>query len=87
MKSQWETNTERLTCNIRIDIKAALLELAAKRQWVEGGKVGLPRMINEAALLLLEREGVTLPSPAPQQLQPKPVKQAGRRKRTEAMRA
>jgi hypothetical protein len=82
MKAPWNANTERLSCNIRADIKAALLELAAKRHRAEGGYVGLTRVINEASLMLLESEGIIIdsdPPPLPQPIR-KPAKSLVRRK-------
>lgn len=79
MKAPWVANTERLNCKIRADIKAALEELAAKRHRAEGGYVGLTRVINEAALILLEREGI--PVDGPLHMPPrKPAKSVSRRK-------
>jgi hypothetical protein len=60
MKAPSLANTERLNCKIRADIKKALEGLAARRHRAEGGYVGLTRIINEAGLLLLEREGIEL---------------------------
>jgi uncharacterized protein (DUF1778 family) len=84
MKTPWEANTERLNCKIRADIKAALQGLAAKRHRAEGGYVGLTRVINEASLLLLQREGITLADPseeAPSLPVRKPAKSDARRRR------
>jgi hypothetical protein len=85
MKAPWEANTDRLNCKIRADIKAALLLLAAKRHRAEGGYVGLTRVITEAALLLLEREGIAIPDPSERPLTSLPLAKppkSVRRKRT-----
>ena len=81
MKVPWQANTERLNCKIRADVKLALMELAAKRHRTEGGYVGLTRVINEAALLLLKQEGIELPDAelAPLPLR-KPAKSVARRR-------
>jgi hypothetical protein len=84
MKTPWEANTTRLNCQIRADIKAAMIELAAKRHRAEGGYVGLTRVINEASLLLLEREGIVIPSEPPPTDHPRKPAKTARRKRAAA---
>lgn len=83
MKAQIDKNTERTGLSIRIDIKAAMEELRKRRVFECGGYVSLGMVFGEAALLLLDQEGISLESaPAP-----KPVKSEQRRKRTLAVRA
>ena len=82
MKSPWPRNTARLNCKIRPDIKAALVELAARWHGEECGQVGLTRVIYEASMMLLEREGIVLKRPAALP-EPKPVKSLVRRKRAQ----
>jgi hypothetical protein len=60
MKAEWIADTVRLNCTIRTDIKLAMEKLAAKKHRFEGGYVGLGRVFAEAAILLLEKEGMPL---------------------------
>jgi hypothetical protein len=64
MKQEWNANTVRLNCTIRADIKEAMERLALKRNRIEGGYVGLGRVLGEAAMMLLEKEGITLDDPS-----------------------
>ena len=89
MKALASANTVRLNCKIRADIKAALEEVAARKHREEGGYVGLTRVVNQAGLLLLEQEGITIDpeaKPLPQPVR-KPAKSDTRRRRAVAVRA
>jgi hypothetical protein len=77
MNAPWGANTQRLNCKIRPDIKAALEDLAEKWRRAEGGHVGLTRVIYEAAMMLLRREGIDIASEPPE----RPVTPVARRKR------
>jgi uncharacterized protein (DUF1778 family) len=81
MKARWSANTARLNCKIRPDIKAALEALAAKWHQQECGQVGLTRVIYEAAVMLLRREGIVLKEPPATAPVVRPTKTLVRRKR------
>jgi hypothetical protein len=81
MKAQIEKNTERTGLSIRSDIKAAMEKLRIYRCRESGGYVSLGCVFGEAALLLLEREGIDLNSGAAAALPAsKPVKSAKRKR-------
>jgi hypothetical protein len=88
MKTQWEAFTVRLNLQMRTDIKDAMEELRARRHRAEGGYVSLGRVYAEAALLLLESEGISIATDESGKARkplalpaPKPAKSDTRRKR------
>lgn len=77
MKAQFERGTERTGLSLRTDIKAAMEKLQQQRSQQGGGYVSLGWLFSEAALLLLEHEGIELEPVTPRKA---PAK-AARRKR------
>jgi hypothetical protein len=74
---EWAT---KITVPIRTDVKVAMEELAERRWRVLGNRVGLAGVFTEAALLLLNREGISLNGDAEHRPVRKPAKSVARRK-------
>jgi hypothetical protein len=63
MKVTCEVEVERVNLTIRADIKAAMETLRARKHRIGGGYVSLGTVFGEAALLLLEQEGMPIDPP------------------------